>query len=150
MKCPECGAKLDSTETFWDCPECGYFKVKSKYARLEAANERFLKNSSATMICQKDALPAVILLTRIARAVVPYSTTKHFPLGSGHFQPTAHFLGLLLKAYQDTFAGQPQAPPAHQTAFHRASPSSCEAWRCSGFVFLPQPLLSSAQLPCTS
>ena len=43
MKCPECGAKLDSTETFWDCPECGYFKVKSKYARLEAANERFLK-----------------------------------------------------------------------------------------------------------
>ena len=42
MKCPECGAKLDSTETFWDCPECGYFKVKSKYARLEAANERFL------------------------------------------------------------------------------------------------------------
>ena len=43
MKCPECGAKLDSTETFWDCPECGYFKVKSKYARLEAVNERFLK-----------------------------------------------------------------------------------------------------------
>ena len=43
MKCPECGAKLDSTETFWDCPECGYFKVNSKYARLEAANERFLK-----------------------------------------------------------------------------------------------------------
>ena len=43
MKCPECGAKLDSTETFWDCPECGYFKVKSEYARLEAANERFLK-----------------------------------------------------------------------------------------------------------
>ena len=43
MKCPECGAKLDSTETFWDWPGCGYFKVKSKYARLEAANERFLK-----------------------------------------------------------------------------------------------------------
>ena len=43
MKCPECGAKLDSTETFWDCPECGYFKVTSKYTRLEAANERFLK-----------------------------------------------------------------------------------------------------------
>lgn len=43
MKCPECGNRLTSTETFWDCPECGYYKVKSKYARIEAINERFLK-----------------------------------------------------------------------------------------------------------
>lgn len=43
MKCPDCGAKLTNYDTFWDCPECGYFKVKVKYEKLEAQNERFLK-----------------------------------------------------------------------------------------------------------
>jgi len=43
MKCPECSAKLNNNETFWDCPECGYFKVKEKYAKLEEQNKRFLK-----------------------------------------------------------------------------------------------------------
>lgn len=43
MKCPDCGAKLNNYDTFWDCPECGYFKMKAKYEKLEAQNERFLK-----------------------------------------------------------------------------------------------------------
>jgi len=43
MKCPECSAELNNYETFWDCPECGYFKKKAKYAKLEEQNERFLK-----------------------------------------------------------------------------------------------------------
>lgn len=43
MKCSECGAKLNDYETFWDCPECGYFKMIVKYAKLEEQNERFLK-----------------------------------------------------------------------------------------------------------
>lgn len=35
MKCPDCGATLNNYETFFDCPECGYFKMKTKYAKLE-------------------------------------------------------------------------------------------------------------------
>jgi rubredoxin len=42
MKCPDCRAKLNDFETFWDCPECGYFKVKAKYIKLEEQNENFL------------------------------------------------------------------------------------------------------------
>ena len=43
MKCPDCRAKLNDFETFWDCPECGYFKVKAKYIKLEEQNENFLE-----------------------------------------------------------------------------------------------------------
>jgi len=34
MKCPECGAKLNNYETFWDCPECGFFKKKQNMQNL--------------------------------------------------------------------------------------------------------------------
>ena len=39
MKCPECGAKMEKDETSWMCPECGYYKLKTSYARLEKENE---------------------------------------------------------------------------------------------------------------
>jgi rubredoxin len=44
MKCPDCRAKLNDFETFWDCPECGYFKVKAKYKNLRSRTKIFLKN----------------------------------------------------------------------------------------------------------
>ena len=44
MKCPECGAKMEKDDISWQCPDCGFFKLKSYYARLEEQNERFLKS----------------------------------------------------------------------------------------------------------
>ncbi|NCC61260.1 MAG: hypothetical protein EOM12_10025 [Verrucomicrobiae bacterium] len=44
MKCPECGTKMKKDETSWECPDCGYYQVKSYYAKLEEQNARFLKN----------------------------------------------------------------------------------------------------------
>lgn len=43
MKYPGCGATLNTYESFFDCPGCGYFKMKTRYANLEEQNERFLK-----------------------------------------------------------------------------------------------------------
>ena len=43
MKCPDCGIKMNKDETSWECPECGFYKLKSYYAKLEEQNARFLK-----------------------------------------------------------------------------------------------------------
>lgn len=43
MKCPDCGAELNETETFYDCVACGYFEVKEPYASINKKNTEFLK-----------------------------------------------------------------------------------------------------------
>ena len=34
-KCPNCGSKMNSYDTFWDCEVCGEFKVKKGYETKE-------------------------------------------------------------------------------------------------------------------
>lgn len=77
MKCPDCSAKLNNYETFWDCSECGYFNVKTKYAKLEEQNEKFLKKFWV-MISQRVAPPAVIQHTQTASQVVLCSMSNRF------------------------------------------------------------------------
>ena len=64
MKCPECGSKMEKDETSWQCPVCGYYKLKSYYARLEEQNVRFLekflgedKKPSCCNACGNPAYP---------------------------------------------------------------------------------------------
>ena len=44
-KCPQCGAKMDKYDTFWDCPECGEMVMNPYYERLERQNEQWIEKN---------------------------------------------------------------------------------------------------------
>lgn len=43
-KCPQCGAKMDKYDTFWDCPECGEM-VMNPYCNQRAQTDGFAEQN---------------------------------------------------------------------------------------------------------